>query len=249
TSPSPPLLLKNTSTWTYAGPLLSSTSPLPPSFHTWSAVTFTQPGQLLDRLTPFLAFLRAFLDSAGVDAYWISVRATRKTAEYDVPRWHVDDNFFDAGGASSMFQPRQRRWKLATTLLGPSTLFTTHNGPALNTLHTVRARERARLDPHTCTSLRCLGCATYAEHTRSALASALSDAEICSPNANEVAFFRIGDDEGAVHSEPKCGTDRVFVNVVPGTQEEMRELVGKWGMGYPRAWCFGVPVGFVMSDE
>lgn len=145
--------------------------------------------------------------------------------------------------------PRPRRWKLATTLLGPPTLFTTHNAPALNTLHTVLARERALLDPHTCTSLRCLGCATYAEHARSALASALSDAEICSPSANDVAFFRIGNDEGAVHSEPRCGTDRVFVNVVPGTQEEMRELVGKWGMGYPRAWCFGVPVGFVRSDE
>jgi hypothetical protein len=25
--------------------------------------------------------------------------------------------------------------------------------------------------------------------------------------------------------------------------------MGRLGMGFPRAWCFGMPVGFVSSDE
>jgi hypothetical protein len=64
-----------------------------------------------------------------------------------------------------------------------------------------------------------------------------------------MAFFRLGDDEGAVHSEPVCDTDRIFVNVIPGTEEELTSLMARWGMEFPRAWCFGVPVGFVASDE
>ena len=57
----------------------------------------------------------------------------------------------------------------------------------------------------------------------------------------EMAFFRVGRREGAVHSEPPCGMERVFVNVVPGGEEELRELMARWGRRFPRAWCLGVP--------
>jgi hypothetical protein len=56
-----------------------------------------------------------------------------------------------------------------------------------------------------------------------------------SPAAGEVAFFRLGDEEGAVHSEPRCDTDRIIVNVIPGTEQELRMLMERWSMGFPRA--------------
>lgn len=62
----------------------------------------------------------------------------------------------------------------------------------------------------------------------------------------ECCFFKVGDGVGAVHSEPRMdGGERVFVNIVPGREEELREIMGKWGMEeWPRAWCLGVPGGF-----
>lgn len=44
-----------------------------------------------------------------------------------------------------------------------------------------------------------------------------------------------------MHSEPRSNGDRIFVNVVPGLEEDLRCLMSKWGMEYPRAWCVGLP--------
>lgn len=57
-------------------------------------------------------------------------------------------------------------------------------------------------------------------------------------NKKVVAFFRIGQKNGAVHSEPcMSGGDRIFVNVVPGKEDELKNLISKWGMNtFPRSW-------------
>jgi hypothetical protein len=97
--------------------------------------------------------------------------------------------------------------------------------------------------------MRCLGCLDAVEAVRHTLARELADDEVESPRYGEVAFFRLGDEEGGVHSEPPCHGDRIFVNVVPGTEDELRNLMGRWGLGFPRAWCFGVPVAFGEQQE
>jgi hypothetical protein len=32
------------------------------------------------------------------------------------------------------------------------------------------------------------------------------------------------------------------VNIVPGTEFELRELMAKYGMEFPRSWSFGMPM-------
>ncbi|KAH7135012.1 hypothetical protein B0J11DRAFT_595904 [Dendryphion nanum] len=267
TSPStnPPLSVHQTATWSYIGPLLTNdSSSLPPTFHTWSSNALN--GSILPRLLPFLDFLHQLLKSAGVECYWLTIRATKPTSEFNMPRWHVDDNFFSTSfslntrrgqnQAQSQSQtqtrtsgygdeslPAERKyWKLATTLLGPSTLFlpTYLNPSALTTLSTTKAHHSALLSSssptgsHTCTSLRCDACFSTSQDIRSSLATLLESHPTVSPSEKE----------GAVHSEPQCGVDRVFVNVVPGVEKEMRELMGRWGMKeWPRAWCLGIPTG------
>ena len=54
-------------------------------------------------------------------------------------------------------------------------------------------------------------------------------------------FFRVGEKEGAVHSEPRSHGDRIFVNVVPGKEVDLKCLMTKWGIEFPRAWCVGLP--------
>ena len=257
----PPLTLQNTSSWTYSGPLLVSiASDLPPSFHKWASVTMSHPSKFMDRLLPLLSFLHSFLLEAGLKHYWLTIRATKPTHEYDTPRWHVDDEFFSKGFGQIMRNDdgrtpnrnergkKTRSWKLATALLGPPTLFLSDNISALHILRATKAHERTT-HQHECTSIRCLGCSTYADSVRQSLATSLKSHEISSPRPGELAFFRLGDSEGAVHSEPKCDVDRIFVNVVPGTEGELRSLMGRWGMEFPRAWCFGVPGGYVARDE
>lgn len=253
----PPIILLNTSTWTYCGPLLPLTpSALPPSFHTWSASTIT--GSFLPRLLPFFRFLNTFLKEAGAQHYWLTIRATKPTTEYDTVRWHTDDLFFDYDGEKDRLgldqkqrQKRRRRkknpgyWKLATTLLGPGTLFLRDGTHARRTQRAAKAAECASRGEHTCTDFRCLGCLDAVEAVRQTLAKSFEHEVVESPEYGEAAFFRLGDEEGAVHSEPPCHTDRIFVNVVPGSEDELRGLMGRWGMGaFPRSWCFGVPMGF-----
>jgi hypothetical protein len=242
------------SSWTYCGPLLhANTTALPPSFHTWAHLTLSSPSTLLSHLLPLLSWLHTFLSEARVSNYWLTIRCTAPTHEYDTPRWHTDENFFtydaEAPGLGFAQTSTDRCWKLCTTLLGPGTLFLKDNEAALRVLRETKKREREKMGSHTCTSIRCLGCSTYADTVRESLAHSLKDREFEASPFGEVAYFRIGDQEGAVHSEPRCDTDRIFINVVPGTEEDLRSLMAKWGIEFPRAWCFGTPIGFVKSDE
>ncbi|KAF2734339.1 hypothetical protein EJ04DRAFT_393702, partial [Polyplosphaeria fusca] len=251
-----PIKLLNTSTWTYCGPLLSpAADALPTSFHTWSNSTIS--GSLLPRLLPLLSFLHTFLTSAKIHNFWLTIRATKSTPAYDTPRWHTDDIFFDHPGTSSRLSPAPspslnptRYWKLAATLLGPPTLFLPLpiNPSALTSLRTTR-KHALSARPHPCFSPRCTTCLDALDAARHVLATSFSSLPTVSPPPGSLAFFRLGDAEGAVHSEPACAEDRVFVNVVPGSEEELRGLMGRWGMGFPRSWSFGVPVGFEGDGE
>jgi hypothetical protein len=226
------LTVHRPSTYTYAGPLLDT---LPTSFYAWSHRTFSSSSTLLSLLTPLLTFLSTFLPSLGLNCYCLSIRASKADSAYDVPRWHVDDDFFVSNRKDEISAVRKGRWKLCTTLLGPSTLFPTANTSALKVLRREKAREKKNHE-HVCTSIRCLGCATYAASLRNILIEEFKGWETTAPDSNEVVVFRIGD-HGAVHSEPKSTGDRVFVNVVPGTEGEVRGLMERWGMAeWPRGW-------------
>ena len=242
----PSLKIKHTSTWTYCGPLLSPPQ-LPQSLHTWSNAAVSSPSTLHQRLSPLLTFLHTFLSAEGVQHYWLTLRATLPTPEYDSPRWHTDDTFStllsrfspDPSPAPQPSSPSD--WKLCTTLLGPSTLFLAlpRNSTALATLHSVNTAEAARR-PHACPSIRCAACFDTGAAVRSTLSRVFADEQVVQAGEGEVVVFRTGAARGAVHSEPRCDGHRVFVNVVPGTERELRALMGRFGMGFPRAWSLGV---------
>ncbi|KAI1206147.1 uncharacterized protein F4807DRAFT_463912 [Annulohypoxylon truncatum] len=281
--PPPDLSVKKDAFWSYCGPLLTSEGDLPPSLHDWAEAVLR--GSLLPLLLPFLAFVNEFLAAEGLDHYWLTIRATKATSEFDQPRWHTDDLFFSRGGSglreppssspsstttvsstpsqsalskkiktktkkpqASTLEPSpqldlQTTYKLCTTLLGPSTLFIPSPSQALarRTSHTTK---RTLTTPHPCTSLRCLACASTSESVRASLARSLAKLGQAQARAGQAALFRIGSEEGAVHSEPALGGgDRVFVNVVPGKRAELAGLVRRWGMSFPRSWWIAPGVG------
>lgn len=73
---------------------------------------------------------------------------------------------------------------------------------------------------------------------REALARQLGRTPVARPGAGQAVFLRVGQETGAVHSEPDLsqGGDRVFVNLVPGGEGELKGLMGRWGMEFPREW-------------
>ncbi|KAF2203780.1 hypothetical protein GQ43DRAFT_341192, partial [Delitschia confertaspora ATCC 74209] len=244
-----PFSLKASTTWTYTGPLLSpSSASLPPSFHTWSRATIDEPSSFLLHFLPFLEFVNQFLKQANVSCYWLSIRATHKPVkEFEEPRWHTEEvqektMTVEEGSKGNMTQPR-RYWKLCTTLLGAPTLFLPKNDLCLlSTIqNTCLGILSAPSSLHDCPSIACSTCFRTSLSIRHSLTSQFSHITPESAKPGELSFFRVGMSEGAIHSEPPHDGQRLFVNVVPGTEEELREMSKKWGMGWPRGWCLGVP--------
>jgi hypothetical protein len=118
----------------------------------------------------------------------------------------------------------------------------------LHTLHRTKTTLRA-LNTHACTTTHCPGCSATSTQIRTHLSTSFAHLRPVQAAQGEIAIFRTGEKEGAIHSEPKHGEGRVFVGVVPGSEEGLRGLMGRWGMGFPRAWCLGIEGRGVGSDE
>ncbi|KAJ5794643.1 hypothetical protein N7457_001242 [Penicillium paradoxum] len=294
-----PLTVNNSSSWTYCGPLLTlEACNLPSSFNTWAQATIS--GSILPSLFAFLAYAHNFLTQNNQSHYWLTIRASKGSDEFDTPRWHTDDLFFSPrqpakhpyrvsllSPLTSILKPHRTgpsetkphpvskshaqkhecrpqttvqiqstsphptNWKLTTTLLGPGTLFIPQktNRLARATQHAAKAAARATNPGHICLSVRCVGCAMAAESVRAKLAVELGGYGTVQAGPGECVFFRVGEDEGAVHSEPQSHGDRIFVNLVPGHEADLRALMAKWGMEYPRAWCVGLPLMLGEAEE
>ncbi|KAI1147552.1 hypothetical protein F4825DRAFT_437021 [Nemania diffusa] len=230
--------------WSYSGPLITEGEDLPPNFHEWALTTLS--GSLLPQLLPFLTFVNEVLREHELGHYWLTIRATKATSEFDKPRWHTDNMFFSAGGEGLRAMSHENNgdrtldlqtdWKLCTTLLGPSTMF-------IPTKYQAKAREKQRSTKkalardHNCIFIRCRACAATSEAVREKLSADLKPMGAIQATLGECAIFRIGEEKGAMHSEPSMSNgDRIFVNVVPGKKDELEKLMTKWGMNFPRSW-------------
>jgi hypothetical protein len=249
--------------WTHCGPLLSlSEADLPESYRSWSQATLQ--GNLTPQLFPLLAFAHHFIAKAGLSHYWISIRATKAMEEKASYRWHTDDRFFRVDdrphnvevsrlalqnlplenelSSAGQDTPKPTEWKLLTTLLGPGTVFIKDGTVARDIQRNVKSLGQAHERHLPCSSVQCRTCHEVTKNTERLLDDALSGFEIEKAQEGQVVFIRTGDLEGAMHSVPHISEDRVFVNIIPGTESELRRLTKKYGMEYPRAWNLGVPV-------
>ncbi|KAJ5743058.1 hypothetical protein N7533_010160 [Penicillium manginii] len=271
-----PITLNVSSSWTYCGPLLTlEENSLPSSFHTWAQATVN--GSLLTPLFSFLAYVHEFLAANNLAHYWLTVRATQGSTEFDVPRWHTDDLFFSPLSTTkqktvsksslskklrfttrnyyetqhtrypdydalnpfihpqptqAQAQPPPKNAQIITPNPNPPRLETLHNTPRpRNPLHKLQKKPR----PHNPTHHKS-GRPKRKPRPHLPLNPTVQSRQ------GECVFFRVGEDEGAVHSEPRSHGDRVFVNVVPGDERDLRCLMAKWGMEFPRAWCVGLPL-------
>ncbi|UZP39388.1 hypothetical protein NXS19_007204 [Fusarium pseudograminearum] len=245
--------VKRAAYWCHSGPLLDVSKALPPTFYEFETQVLT--GSIHNLLIPFLAHINNLLIAKGVRHYFLTIRASAPTHEFDRPRWHTDELFFTEApngvlpgtrlGLKSISDKYAHNngtnWKICTTLLGPSTLFIPPNHQSEARKRQDSARKNASTE-HECLSIRCVGCAAAADAVREELATTLGPFGAEAASLGECAVFKIGRDFGAVHSEPcmsEGSSGRIFVNVVPGTEKELGQLMGKWGMEFPRQWWVG----------
>lgn len=245
--------------WSYCGPLLHSLPnqddpPLPANFYEFEAAAFTS--SIIPSLLPLLDFVNTLLTSSGLSHYFLTIRATRPNHDFDKPRWHTDEIVFSDGsdtalpgtrlGLTLMRSKTQSLrcgmsgtdWKICATLLGPSTLFIPQEHQELAREQQKLQREAASTD-HDCMSLRCVACASSADIVRQRLATDFAKSGQVTADLTECTVFRVGRDYGAIHSEPNmsANTDgRIFINILPGTEAELKKLVERWGMNFPRQW-------------
>ncbi len=226
------------------------------------------PSALIPYLLPILSTINTFLRTQNIHNYWLTIRATLPTEAFNLPRWHTDDFFF-----SSPFSPSSNNttssnnnnnnnndpnipvgtdmlgWKLCATLQGPGTFFAVDGAHARRVLKRAREgviRQEKAAQEHVCSAAGCAVCGRVGEAVRVEVARRLAGkgVKVAQAARGQVVFLRVGEREGAVHSEPVIGCGRVFVNVVPGTEGELRGLMARWGMEFPRSWCLGVPVAW-----
>lgn len=174
------------------------------------------------------ATLQAFLDTAHLDCAgeqssksccWFTIRVTKPTSFFDVPRWHQDGRMFqcDEGRKTAV------RSKYALTLMGPPTLLL----PTEPKVFQIIAEGEKKFLSWCGDSLK--KCTDEEREEafgamRLWLADEFESVKRVSVGNGEIARFSWGRRDSPVHSEPSMTTDRVFMTVLFGSEAELRNM-------------------------
>lgn len=140
-------------------------------------------------------------DPSATTCCWLDVRMTQAYDEYVVPRWHQDGRMYTCSCPEDKRLPHS---KYAVALLGSSTRV---------------------LGPDAARRLSERGGVPDSPENRRILAAELADCEEVDVTPGQVIRFSWGQGDSPVHSEPdSSGSDRVFVSVLFGSEEEMRVM-------------------------
>jgi hypothetical protein len=153
------------------------------------------------------------------DAYcrkhvWILIRATRFTKEYDIPRWHMDGNYFR--NEKSM---KRQQSKFLTIFKGAGTLMIDPQP------------SKESMDKYNSVWLELRGKSGDEQHKiqtssefRRKLDKALENENKKQLKNTEGLVFMVGNKTVAlVHSEPPKHEDRLFISIVPAYSYEIEE--------------------------
>jgi len=158
------------------------------------------------------------LSAFDTDYYWISIRITLPNNDFNIPRWHKDGIFF-------INYKTTKSPKFATVLKGPGTLLI-KNTKKVNQIYN-------DIEQQINDDLNKLKNRTKYNHIqisykyRPILAEALKNSKVIQPTNNECVIFhpQINSlNEGAIHSEPKMDSPRLFISILPGSKKDIYEL-------------------------
>lgn len=165
-----------------------------------------------------LKLIRKISKSYNTNFFWLSIRISLPNTNFNIPRWHIDGTFFNSNRIQSKF---------ITVLKGPGTLFikkskNTHeiyNQTILNKYKEIQKDKKYVNEIYK---------KDIEEKYRKILANKFKNIKYKQLKNDQGLIFLVGKD-GLLHSEPKIDESRIFISILPGSQEEIQELKNRWG--------------------
>ena len=157
------------------------------------------------------------LKGYNMNHFWMDIRVTMPNNLYDIPRWHKDGKFF-----SNDINEKDTS-KFVTVFKGPGTLLIKSTKRVNEIFNKVdeQLRYERRLRVMTIEEQY-----KVADKYRPIFAKELSKEPVVQPKNNEGLIFFTGvpsRDNAVVHSEPKMDVPRMFISILPGTEENIKE--------------------------
>lgn len=153
---------------------------------------------------------------------WIDIRVTKPNNDYDIPRWHMDGNFF-------MDTPEDRKQiqsKFVTVLRGDGTLMVSATKKEkeewqrimrANSPKTQEEAEKFYKDEQKQMELRMKTNKVF------------ENKKVKQLKNDEGLIFIVGNlDKALIHSEPPMHSFRIFISILPGTGEQIAGLKKRW---------------------
>lgn len=162
------------------------------------------------------------LVSFDMDHFWISIRPSVPNNKFDIPRWHHDGAYF-----SNI----DNQAKFGFVLKGPGTLFIKKSKKVIESYNKIHDKFRKELNEIVDIKLRndLEFQRKINEKYRPIFAKELSKYKIRQVKNNQGVIFWGGKDinSKALHSEPKIDQHRLFISILPGTKEMIKEWKNK----------------------
>jgi hypothetical protein len=152
---------------------------------------------------------------------WITIRATLPSTSFDIPRWHIDGDFFT--GSNNI------QSKFVTVLKGPGTLFIKKSNKINNIYEKITNKKYNEYDK--------LSIKIYNKEIENKyqkiLADKFKDIRCNQLKINQGLIFLVGSIrnklyDGLLHSEPKIDESRLFISIITGTESEITNLQKRW---------------------
>ncbi len=164
-------------------------------------------------------FIKEILTSYDASAAWITIRSSKQNSHFDVPRWHVDGSFFPQQDALQA--------KILTTLKGPGTLLCDVSDETRKAYGPIRQETYRELNFNN--TMKDATIKQLHEHdhkVRPKLVALLESYEVQQAQTRQGIMFLVGNaaTTAAFHSEPAITCDRLFISILPGTNEQVKFL-------------------------
>ena len=190
---------------------------------------------LVNRLEKIINnIIKKVLKGYKMEHFWMTIRVSMPNNLYDIPRWHKDGSFFP----NDPTNPKTS--KFVTVMKGPGTLLIKGNKRINKIYDDSCERERNETTPTSSIEEQI----KVSDKYRPILAKELSKEKVIQLKNNQGLVFFTGNgvikkpitstsyvgilDNGALHSEPKIDAPRMFISIIPGTEENIMALQERW---------------------
>jgi asparagine N-glycosylation enzyme membrane subunit Stt3 len=149
---------------------------------------------------------------------WLTIRISKPTTIYDIPRWHMDGTFF--------IDSETIEAKFIIILKGPGTLFIkNNNSKKINNIYNNNLKQKFE----EFNKLNILYNEEIENKYKIKLANKYKSCKHHQLKTREgFIFLNNKNNNGLLHSEPKKDENRIFISILPGSEEDIKNLKKRW---------------------